>query len=101
MHDNASVYRSIYTKQWLVYHDLNCLECPAKSPDLSLIEIVWGMMVRALYNGGKQYEDAKSLTVAIVDACDTIIENYLRLLCKSITRRLVSVIEKKGMVTNY
>ena len=66
-----------------------------------VIENVWGMMVRSFYRDGYQYSDVRFLTMAIVNSWEEMTRDYLKNLYSSVLRRLVSLLEKKGMVTDY
>lgn len=101
MQDNASVHVSHYTKNWLEANDIDVLDWPAKSPDLNVIENVWGQLVRVVYENGKQYNSVEDLTSAISTAWSNICPNYIQKLYKSMTDRLVSVVEKKGGLTAF
>ena len=101
MHDGASVHRANYTKNFLEEKNVKALDWPAKSPDLNVIENVWGQMARRVYAEGRHFESLSELGEAIGEAWDAIDLEYLPSLYKSIPRRLVSVIEKKGATTKY
>ena len=101
MNDGASVNRSNDTKEWLSNHSISCLEWPARSPDIKVIENVWGMMVRSVYREEHQCSNLRLLALAIVNSWEEITRYFLKNIYISITRRLVSLLEKKGMVTDY
>jgi len=50
---------------------------PSYSPDLNVIENVWGWLTRKVYEGGKQYEDKETLTAAIKRAWSEISLKYI------------------------
>lgn len=56
--DNAPAHRAKKTKDWLRHNDINLIEWPANSPDLSPIENVWGVIKREISKQQpKNYED--------------------------------------------
>lgn len=52
--DNALVRSYIYTNEWLQASEIDVLDWPAKSSDLTFIENVWAMLVRKVYCNGRQ-----------------------------------------------
>ena len=99
--DNASIHRSKVTKKWFKDHKVDVLAWPAKSPDLNIIENVWGQLVRAVYPNGKQYHSRNDLIWAIGTAWFELSESYLQKLYRSIPRRLYKVLESKGKSIDY
>ena len=99
--DGAACHRSKYTMQWLDSKGVDVLAWPAKSPDLNIIENVWGHLARAVYGSGRQFETTFELEQEVRKRWNEISEEYIENLYNSITRRLVKVIEKKGDATGY
>lgn len=99
--DNASIHSSNYSKSWLEANDVHVLQWPAKSPDLNIIENVWGTMARKVYAHGRQYSNVGELSDAIQIAWDNMPNAYIKTLYTSIPRRLISVIRKNGKNTDY
>ncbi|CDF36022.1 unnamed protein product [Chondrus crispus] len=99
--DGASCHRSKYTKAWLDSKNVNLLDWPAKSPDLNIIENVWGLLARRVYAHGRQFDNLEDLADCIIDCWCSITEQYLGKLYDSLPRRLVEVLEKKGGPTSY
>ena len=77
------------------------MEWPSRSPDLNIIENVWGLLARKVYANGRQFKDLNSLTEAVAKAWDAIDEDYLKKLYQSLPKRLVEVIERRGACTHY
>ncbi|CDF38189.1 unnamed protein product [Chondrus crispus] len=99
--DGASCHPSNYTKNWFSSKNVKLLGWPAKSPDLNIIENVWGLLARRVYGHGRQFSNLEDLADRILDCWSSISEEYLNKLYESIPRRLVEVLEKKGGPTKY
>ena len=101
MQDGASVHRSNETKKWLANNRLCAIEWPAKSPDLNIIENVWGMLARKVYAGCRQFSGLTELADAVLDAWNEIDIPTVHRLYESIPKRLLSVVDSKGGPTKY
>jgi transposase len=75
-------------------HDL-----PPRSPDLNLIENIWGIMVQRMQRMDITNKD--SLISAIEAAWDSIDYRTIRQLFLSYPRRLKSILENAGGPTKY
>jgi len=99
--DGASVHRSKYTTEWLKDKKVDTLAWQANSPDLIIIENVWGIMSRRVYGNARLFDNLDELCEVMVSVWDSIWEEYIQNLFKSIPPRLVQVTEKKGDPTDY
>nr|CAD2168795.1 unnamed protein product [Meloidogyne enterolobii] len=63
--DNASIHSSASTKRWFKENNVNVLDWPARSPDLNIIENVWGILARDVYENARQFDNVKLLREAI------------------------------------
>ncbi len=52
--DLAPAHTAISTKSWLNDHSVGVLDWPANSPELSLIENLWGIVKRKMRNETKK-----------------------------------------------
>lgn len=99
--DNASVHKSNQTRMWLESHNIPQLEWPACSPDQNPIENIWGIIVRKIYSGNKQYEKIGDLKSAVIEAWEAI-SNEVRLkLINSMPQRIFELISNHGGPTHY
>ncbi|KAG1692357.1 hypothetical protein DVH05_028688 [Phytophthora capsici] len=99
--DNASIHSSKSTTVFLESLDVPVLDWPSLSPDLNPIENVWGMLVRDVYHGGRQYRSVEELKISIRHAWGRISLNGLRKLVDSMPDRISAVLEDKGKKTKY
>jgi transposase len=99
--DNASIHTARATMAWFAANRVDVLPWPARSPDLNPVENLWGLMVRRVYANGRCYENVALLRAAIISAWSKISATYLQTLIKSMNKRCVEVIFKKGHVIDY
>lgn len=99
--DNAPIHDSEYTHQWMQGEGIQVLPWPACSPDLNPIENIWGMLVRKVYQGGRQFDTVKQLEAAIYRAWADLDVQYMQKLIDGMRRRLVKVIKKEGAQIGY
>ena len=94
--DNAPIHVSHYSKNYFSQHSINLLEWPALSPDLNPIENLWGILVRKVYSGGKQYPNKELLKEAIRKAWAEVPNETLSKLSKSMHKRCIQIIQSNG-----
>lgn len=99
--DNAPIHKARVVKSYISSQNIDILPWPPYSPDLNIIENVWGWLSRKVYEGGKQYEDKESLIAAIKSAWSEITLNYLESLYSSMKDRIFEVIKNNGGSTHY
>lgn len=101
--DNASIHVSKQTLDWMKSVDLQVMEWPARSPDLSPIENVWSLLSSIVYDG-KQFGNLNDLRKAIHTA-ERILRTRDRYkimtMRDSMQRRLRKLIESKGSTITY
>lgn len=94
--DNASSHKSKETMAWIHNQNLNLINWPAKSPDLNIIENIWGVMTKRLYGNKSNFANIAELQAAILVEWDNISTDLINTLYKSFPGRLLDVICKKG-----
>jgi transposase len=99
--DNASIHNSRSTKSWFSKHKVRVLDWPSKSPDLNPIENLWGILVRAVYKNGRQFDSVPELKAAIKKAWTEIPDETLEKLVNSMQNRIFEVVLNKGGPTRY
>ena len=57
--DNCSIHVLKLMKEWMAKVNMTTLECPARSPDLNLIENVWEMLAQLVYDGPEITKEAQ------------------------------------------
>lgn len=99
--DNAAIHTARHVKQWFIENNVSVLDWPALSPDLNLIENVWGWLSRKVYAEGKQYENRSDLIAAVEAAFVSIPISYLESLYNSLGNRMFEVIRCNGAPIKY
>jgi len=72
------------------------LPWPAKSPDLNVIENVWGILARLVYENGRQFANHDELIRQINVKWNLITTNYLKSLVDDMPTRIADDILKRG-----
>lgn len=99
--DNAPIHTAKSVRAHFESRNIEVLPWPPYSPDLNIVENVWGWLSRRVYEGGKQYDNKNDLIEAIKRAWNQIPINYLQALYHSMPNRIYEVILKKGGNTHY
>ena len=99
--DNAPIHASRVTRRFLDEQGIEVLPWPANSPDLNIIENVWGWMAKKVYENGKQYATVGELRDAIIRCWNEIPNNLLHRLVESMPDRIFQVINANGGATKY
>jgi hypothetical protein len=108
MQDNARIYTVKKVNAWFKEEAVEVMEWPAYSPDLNPIEHLWAQLklwinshYPELITMGKSEQDYQRLFTAIHDAWDSIDEEVVTDLIKSMDSRINAVIAAKGWYTRY
>ncbi|CDF35348.1 unnamed protein product [Chondrus crispus] len=99
--DGASIHRSRFTRSWLNEKGVRTMDWPAKSPDLNIIENIWGIMARRVYLRQRQFDTIEQLKEVIEDVWAIISGELLQKLYRSIPRRMLAVLDGQGRATKY
>ena len=99
--DGAPIHRARRTISWIQARKIAILEWPACSPDLNIIENVWGFMVHKIYEGNKIYNNVNELKKAIVEAWKKVDQSLLDNLYLSMDTRLFQLTRRAGGPVDY
>ncbi|CAK9827587.1 Transposable element Tc3 transposase [Anthophora retusa] len=99
--DNASIHTAKLVKDWFEEQEITCLEWPALSPDVNIIENVWGYLSRKVYINNRQYSSREKLINAIEKEWNDIPLSYIETLYKSLPNRIFLIINNNGGCTKY
>lgn len=100
--DNSGVHRARIVQNWLAQQpNLRTLNWPAKSPDLNVIENVWGIMVQEWNQQIPRTREA--LAQYVLEKWENLRARlaFFQTLTQSMPQRLNSVIDNNGGVTRY
>jgi hypothetical protein len=99
--DNSSVHTSKVVNNWFKSQNIKVIEWPSLSPDLNIIENIWGYLVRKVYDNGRQFENREDLKIEIFNAWEELSQDYIQNLFNSLPNRLFELTLKKGNKINY
>ena len=99
--DNAPAHSALHTEDWFFDTVVPVLECPAKSPDMNVIENAWTWLVRDFYQGYRQFDYVDDLKEALIDAWDRMPLDYIKNLINSMPSRCGNFVIAKGDPNKY
>lgn len=99
--DNAPVHTAKSTFEWFLDNGVHIIDWPPCSPDLNPVENMWGILARAVYAGGRQYNSTADLKKAISSEWSKIETNCLQKLVATMPNRIYELIQKKGTKISY
>ena len=74
---------------------------PSLSPDLNLVDNMWGILARKVYQNNRQFQTVSELQAAILQGWVDIDVIILKSLIISIPTRIFEVIRHKGYHIKY
>ncbi|KAG6616662.1 Integrase, catalytic core protein [Phytophthora cinnamomi] len=99
--DNASIHTSGATKEFLKEENVDVMDWPAQSPDLNPIENMWGVLTRAVYAHGRQFQTREDLIETIKASWAAIGQDLITKLVESKPKRCIATLELYGAKTKY
>lgn len=99
--DNAPIHNSASTRAWFNENNITVIEWPACSPDINIIENVWGILAKRVYANNRQFQNVRDLKSAIMRCWEELDMNLLNRLIDSVPNRLFQVINRNGGPTDY
>ena len=99
--DNVTAHTARITRAFLNQSNINVLDWPSKSPDLSPIEHVWDELGRRVRNRRPQPKTRQELSVALATEWDNIPRNIIRKFTSSMRRRCQAVFNSRAGHTRY
>lgn len=101
MQDNARPHTAAITIDFLNEHEIRKMDWPAISPDLNPIEHLWDILDRRIRHRPNPPQTLQQLTEALVEEWDSIPQEDIRRLVRSMPRRCQEVIRAAGGHTRY
>lgn len=98
-HDGARCHTSRAVTELVEEMEIETLDWPARSPDLSPIENIWNLLKRQVYK--RSPRTLFELENFILEEWDRLDDEVVGRLAQSFPRRLESVVEAKGSILKY
>jgi transposase len=99
--DNAPPHVAQVVQDWFEDHDLEVMEWPANSPDLSPIENLWTQVKRKLYQYPTPAAGMLELWERVQEVWEGVTVEQCQNLIESMPRRIQACIKAKGGPTKY
>lgn len=99
-YDNASVHTDRKTEDFSETQYVHGLDCPAKPLDLNIIDNVWGLLARSVYEVGASLMTLSS-TRCYNECVENIATGYIKTPWSSIPARSTLVVEQQRRTTCY
>ncbi|KAG6616663.1 Transposase [Phytophthora cinnamomi] len=97
----AAFCASRATKEFLKEENVDVMDWPAQSPDLNPIENMWGVLTRAVYAHGRQFQTREDLIETIKASWAAIGQDLITKLVESKPKRCIATLELYGAKTKY
>ena len=99
--DNARPHTARVTTQFLQGNNINVMQWPSMSPDLSPIEQVWDELDKRVRRRQIQPNTLAQLEQALIHEWNNLPQNVIRRYLRSMRRRCVAIINAAGGHTRY
>lgn len=97
--DNDPKHKAHKIRNWLLYNCPKVFETPPQSPDLNIIENIWGTLKKEIRK--HKIRNKNDLKQALLQEWDKISPQYCEKLVRSIPNRLTAVKRNEGYPTKY
>lgn len=97
--DNAGPHNAGLVTDWFNKYDIERIEWPARSPDLNIIENIWGKIKYEMR--GKIFDSTDDLWEEVNHQWTQIPNEFIHRLYASMPTRINAVIEAQGGITKY
>lgn len=99
--DNAPIHSAKIIKDWFTSNKIVKLDWPAVSPDLNIIENVWGILSRSVYLESRQFGTIEELKSPILASWEQILQETIKKLYDALPNRIFELINGGGKATKY
>jgi hypothetical protein len=99
--DNARTHRAARVQQYIQQRNIQHIDWPARSPDLSPIEHLWDILGQGVRNRNRQPKALQLLEAALREEWNRIPQYMIARLIMSMRRRCEACIRANGGHTSY
>jgi hypothetical protein len=99
--DNDPKHVSLTARRYFQSAGLRVLQWPSCSPDLNIIEHVWGYLKRRIAESPRKPQNVAEFKSMVAEIWYSIPVDYIRALYDSIPRRLDELCASRGGYTHY
>ena len=101
--DNCPVHNAGMVKEWFQQNNIETLLWPSKSPDINIMENVWGILTKKMYEVNFRPANRNELISFLQETWDELSDSQdlIRNLYSSIPNRLNEILGRNGAMTKY
>ena len=100
-HDNYPIHKSRTTCDWLSDNEVPVLQWPPYSPDLNIIENIWGRVKKRIISASPRIETVTEIKKFVVKEWQEIPQKYIDSLYNSMPKRMEKCSKSLGYPIGY
>lgn len=100
--DNTQMNTTKAVKYWIRTNNVSSLDFPPKSPDINIIENVWGHLGSILYKDNRRFGSINELKSAVANVWEKELDQtFIQGLYATLPERISEVIKSEGGITCF
>ncbi len=99
--NGAPAHTATHKREYFMEEAMTVVDWPSKSPDMNIVENVWGLLSRRVYQDGRQFTDEDELKECLIYEWKKLSIAVIRRLALSVPRRVLDLITRRGSAFDF